>query len=167
MMLFAKAEVNKDEFRILSPEVKGLDKRINVKKADVNIDLKISGEVKALENLPVKTLKIQKYKVLKVNKAQVNIMLRVRPDLKRVLDMPQGRINKLKWNRKSLQVRSNEAVLAYYEPIIEGAVNKLALDKVSGKLFVWYNPRSRQSKPRAVYLVRRLGLGEKPEWRWL
>ena len=87
--------------------------------------------------------------------------------LKRIQSLPQERANILKLQKKRPAVAKNEMILAWYSPIVDGAVERLVLDKQRGTLLVWYNPGSRQFKARGVYLIRRLGLTEKPEWRWV
>ncbi len=91
--------------------------------------------------------------------------LKVRNGLKQMLNFPQERANRLKW--QSLRPREpGEVILAWYGPLIEDAVIKLALEKARGTLLVWYNSQSRQFNTGGLYLYRRLGVGEKPEWRW-
>ncbi|WP_299075346.1 hypothetical protein [uncultured Fretibacterium sp.] len=91
---------------------------------------------------------------------------RVLSDLGRVLRLPQERGNRLQWQR-SRPKAPGEMILAWYGPIVEGAVAKLALNKQRGTLLIWYNPQSRHFNPRGLYLYRRLGKDEKPEWRWV
>lgn len=86
---------------------------------------------------------------------------------KRIQQMPIELDNKLKFLRNKPPLAKNEVILAWYWPIVDNAVIKLALDKQRGKLLVWYNPDSRHGKARGLYLIRRLGLGTKPEWRWV
>ena len=86
---------------------------------------------------------------------------------KKMQAMPIELHNKLKFQKDRLKVAKNEAVLAWYWPIVDNAVIKLALNKQRGTLLVWYNPGSRHGKARGLYLIRKLGLGEKPEWRWV
>ena len=85
--------------------------------------------------------------------------------LKKIQSLPVELENKLRFLKDKPAISKNEAILAYYSPIVDSAVIKLALDKRRGTLLVWYNPGSRQYKARTVFLIRRLGLGEKPEWR--
>ncbi|MCR5347252.1 MAG: hypothetical protein K6E38_05685 [Fretibacterium sp.] len=92
--------------------------------------------------------------------------LKVRNGLSQMLEFPQERTNRLKWQT----FRPNEpgeVTLAWYGPLIEDAVIKLALEKGRGTLLVWYNSQSKQFKTGGLYLCRRLGVGEKPEWRWV
>ena len=86
---------------------------------------------------------------------------------KKMQSMPIELHNKLKFQKDRPKVAKNEAVLAWYWPIVDSAVIKLALNKQRGTLLVWYNPGSRHAKPKGLYLIRRLGLDEKPEWRWV
>lgn len=87
--------------------------------------------------------------------------------LKQIQAMPQERENVLKYIKQRPETLKGEVILACYGPIVEGAVLKLALNKQRGTLLVWYKSGSRRLKAGYVYLIRRLGLGEKPEWRWL
>lgn len=91
---------------------------------------------------------------------------RPRDGLRRALALPQERVNRLtaRIPRPNLP---GVAVLAWYGPLIEGAVVKLALNRQRGTLFIWYNPRSRHFKPAGLFLCRRLGAGAKPEWLWV
>lgn len=86
---------------------------------------------------------------------------------KKIQSMPIELDNKLKFIRHKPALAKNEAILAWYWPIVDNAVIKLALDKQRGKLLVWYNPDSRHGKARGLYLIRRLAFGAKPEWRWV
>ena len=87
--------------------------------------------------------------------------------LKQIQALPQERGNKLKLMKKRPETGRGEVMLACYGPIVEGSVLKLVLNKQRGTLLVWYKAGSRQLKAKNVYLIRRLGLGEKPEWRWV
>ena len=86
--------------------------------------------------------------------------------LKQIQALPQERVNVLKYLKKRPEALRNEVILACYGPIVEGGVLKLALNKQRGTLLVWYKAGSRQLKAKYAYLIRRLGLGGKPEWRW-
>ena len=86
--------------------------------------------------------------------------------LKQLQALPQERENVLKYMKKRPETLRNEVILACYGPIVEGGVLKLALNKQRGTLLVWYKAGSRQLKAKYAYLIRRLGLGGKPEWRW-
>ena len=86
--------------------------------------------------------------------------------LKQLQALPQERENVLKYMKKRPETLRNEVILACYGPIVEGGVLKLALNKQRGTLLVWYKTGSRQLKAKYAYLIRRLGLGGKPEWRW-
>ena len=86
--------------------------------------------------------------------------------LKQLQALPQERENVLKYMKKRPEALRGEVILACYGPIVEGGVLKLALNKQRGTLLVWYKAGSRQLKAKYAYLIRRLGLGGKPEWRW-
>lgn len=90
----------------------------------------------------------------------------IRAELKRAQVLPQERQNRLQW-QKARPAEPGVMVLAWYGPIVEGAVAKLTLNKQRGTLLIWYNPQSRHFNPRGLYLFRRLGVREKPEWRWV
>lgn len=94
------------------------------------------------------------------------LSVRVLSDLRRAFKLPQERENRLQWQRSRPRA-PGEMILAWYGPIVEGAVVKLALNKQRGTLLIWYNPQSRHFNPRGLYLYRRLGKDEKPEWRWV
>ena len=94
------------------------------------------------------------------------LSVRVLSDLRRAVRLPQERDNRLQWQRSRPRA-PGEMILAWYGPIVEGAVAKLALNKQRGTLLIWYNPQSRHFNPRGLYLYRRLGKNEKPEWRWV
>ena len=100
------------------------------------------------------------------NKMKTKHTLKVRDGLKQMLEFPQERTNRLKW-QSFRPTEPGEVILAWYGPLIEDAVIKLALDKARGTLLVWYNSQSKQFKTGGLYLYRRLGTGEKPEWRWV
>ena len=85
--------------------------------------------------------------------------------LKRASLIPQEKENRLSW-LKERPKRPGEIILAWFGPIIEDALVKLALNKQRGTLLIWYNPHSRRFNPRGLYLYRRLGLKEKPGWQW-
>ena len=87
--------------------------------------------------------------------------------MKLIRDMPLELSDMLKYQSVKPKLLPNEILLAWSGPIVEGAVIKLIWNKQRGTLLVWYNPQSRQYKAKGVYLIRRLGLGEKPEWRWM
>ena len=86
---------------------------------------------------------------------------------KKIQAMPIELDNKLKFQKNRPKVPANEVILAWYWPIVDNAVIKLALNKQRGTLLVWYNPGSRHGKAKGLYLIRKLGLGGKPEWRWV
>ncbi|MBQ7544010.1 MAG: hypothetical protein IJT02_03605 [Synergistaceae bacterium] len=86
--------------------------------------------------------------------------------LKRMQAMPIELEDKLKFQRNRPAVLRNEVIIAWYWPIVDNAVIKLALNKQRGTLLVWYKPGSRHGKAKGLYLIRRLGQA-KPEWRWV
>ena len=94
------------------------------------------------------------------------LTVRVSSELERALQLPQERGNRLQWQRVRPKA-PGEMILAWYGPIVEGAVVKLTLNKQRGTLLIWYNPQSRHFNSKGLYLYRRLGAKEKPEWRWM
>nr|WP_315101927.1 hypothetical protein [uncultured Fretibacterium sp.] len=115
----------------------------------------------------VRGSRIARYVPQEIAVGRVSLLsVRVLSDLGRVLKLPQERENRLQWQRSRPRA-PGEMVLAWYGPIVEGAVVKLALNKQRGTLLIWYNPQSRHFNPRGLYLYRRLGKDEKPEWRWV
>lgn len=121
------------------------------------------------ELIKSKNVKIKKYikQDVKAHKISFSKKIKTWSNLKQVQAMPQERKNLLKLLKKKIAVANNEMILAYYGQIVEGAVTKLVLNKQRGTLLIWYNPGSRQFKARGVYLIRKLGMGTKPEWRWV
>ncbi|MBQ7219471.1 MAG: hypothetical protein IJS28_00670 [Synergistaceae bacterium] len=118
---------------------------------------KISGcKVRQLTKYDIKTHGLPQRRKLNIWKAT-----------KKMQSMPIELNNKLKFQKDRPKTAKNESILAWYWPIVDNAVIKLALNKQRGTLLVWYNPGSRHAKARGLYLIRKLGLGEKPEWRWV
>ena len=123
----------------------------------------------ATDLVQVKGARIRRYAPDELGVARVPLMRetsRPRNGLKRILMFPQERANRLQWQTYRPKA-PGEMILAWYGPLIEGAIVKLALNKQRGTLLIWYNPMSRHFKPGGLYLYRRLGAGEKPEWRWI
>lgn len=107
-------------------------------------------------------------KGLKVSRVPVRLNLKgLKPKngLTGMLGLPQERANRLRWQTRRPKA-PGEAILAWYGPIVEKAVIKLALNKGRGTLLVWYNPQCPQFGTGSVYVYRRLGAGEKAEMRW-
>ena len=100
-----------------------------------------------------------------ISKKVTPLRVVARQDLKRATLIPQEKENRLPW-LKERPKRPGEIILAWFGPIIEDALVKLALNKQRGTLLIWYNPHSRRFNPRGLYLYRRLGLKEKPGWQW-
>ncbi|MBQ6774363.1 MAG: hypothetical protein IJP48_09925 [Synergistaceae bacterium] len=124
-------------------------------------------------NFMTKTVTTRRFKIKRFTKQDIRVKtlqkfnMKTWSGYKKIIAMPQERSNRLKFIKTRPQVLNNEMILAWYGPIVDGAVIKLALNKQRGTLLVWYNPRSRQFNAKGVYLIRRLGLGSKPEWRWV
>ena len=150
-----KIDVNTEKFLYNNPEGKKFEctaKRYKLLIAPVAAR---NQKIKRYFKQDVKTHKIKLVQAPKIH----------RP-LKQVQNLPQERRNILKLQKKKPSVANNEIILACYGPIIEGAVDRIVLNKNEGTLFVWYSSSSRQRKPKNVYLIRRLGMDSKPEWRW-
>jgi hypothetical protein len=115
----------------------------------------------------VKGAKIARYapEEMRVRTAP-KLKTRVRDGAKRAAVLPQERANRLQWQAVKPK-KEGEMVLAWFGPIIEEAVVKLALNKQYGTLLIWYNPTSRHFEPKGVYLCRRLGVHGDFEWRWM
>ena len=92
--------------------------------------------------------------------------VKVHDAMRYIRDMPLEFSDMLKYQSKKPKLLPGEMLLAWYSPIVEGAVIKLVWNKQRGTLLVWYNPQSRHYKAKGVYLIRKLGFGAKPEWRW-
>ncbi|MBQ3395714.1 MAG: hypothetical protein IJP97_02950 [Synergistaceae bacterium] len=92
--------------------------------------------------------------------------VKVHDAMRYIRDMPLEISDMLKYQSKKPKLLPGEMLLAWYSPIVEGAVIKLVWNKQRGTLLVWYNPQSRHYKAKGVYLIRKLGFGAKPEWRW-
>jgi len=172
-----------DDFNLTPPEIIKNKTRVKTEHADLKIKVESSKpynfEEKKLEcsakkyklfSEPVKSKnqKIKHYVKQDVKTHKIKLVTRpqIFSPLKQVQNLPQERRNILKLQNKKIKVSDNEMILACYGPIVEGAVDRLVLNKKEGTLFVWYSSSSRQRKARNVYLIRRLGLNSKPEWRW-
>ena len=115
----------------------------------------------------VRGRRIARYVPREIAVGKVSLLsVRVLSDLGRAVRLPQERGNRLQWQRSRPRA-AGEMILAWYGPIVEGAVVKLTLNRQRGTLLIWYNPQSRHFNPRGLYLYRRLGMNEKPEWRWV
>ena len=147
------------------------DLKAGVHKADLKANLKCRTEGTKLLRQPPKS---KGFRMKQYSKQDIRIhgmpgrrKINIWKATKKAQGLPVELENKLKQVKNKPAVSRNEVILAWYWPIVDGAVLKLALNKQRGTLLVWYDPRSRQYKARGVYLIRRLGLGEKPEWRWV
>lgn len=173
-----------EDFNLERPEIIKNKTRVETVHADLKINITASKPFNAMmsEKLGVKNLKInnvlspvkshnQKIKRffkqdVKTHKIKLGLYPKIYSPLKEIQNLPQERRNILKLQKKKPQVSNNEMILACYGPIVEGAVERLVLNKKEGTLLIWYSAGSRQRKARNVYLVRRLGMNSKPEWRW-
>lgn len=175
-----------DDFSVEKPEIVRAAQRVNTKSLKPSVPCKASRPrdfAGLLEKMkaPAKKAKLSEFKAVSKNmkikkfaKEDVKVKrhsFSQKPGtltmLKQLQALPQERPNILGLIRKRPELAKGEVVLACYGPIVEGSVLKLVLNKQQGTLLVWYKSGSRQLKAKNVYLIRRLGLGEKPEWRWL
>ena len=172
-----------DDFSMDKPEVKKLNSRVKTENVKPEAKISVAKTLNQLktskcksEHVNISELKVKtrNYKIkryvkqdVRVHKFLLNKKVRTYSPLKQVQALPQERKNMLKFVKNRPKIAANEILLAWYGPIVEGAVIKLALNKQRGTLLVWYNPGSRKLKAGSVYLIRRLGLGAKPEWRWV
>ena len=166
-----------DDFRMDRPEIVKTPRKVATQRMYPKIKVEVSKTID-FESVRLKmrcTAKKAKFLTEPVHAKNVKIKRFVKQDvktrtssgLKQVQALPQERGNTLKLQKKRPNVANNEMLLACYGPIVEGAVEKLVLNKQRGTLLIWYKPGSRQFKARSVYLIRRLGMGSKPEWRWI
>ena len=123
----------------------------------------------AAQLVSVKGDKIRRYIAQEIKVKKFKLINNIKPEnaLKKIINYPQERTNRLKWQRKRPALSQGEMVLAYYGPIVEGAAVKFILNKQRGTLLVWYNTNSRKFDARGVFLCKKLGANSKPEWRWL
>ena len=175
-----------DNFDVDFPEIKKLKKSVKVthykpeikisvsKPFDFDKEIKCAAKNYKLQLSKEKAVKARKYKVKKYVKQDIKIQkfslgkkIKTWKPLKQIQALPQERVNLLKFQKKRPNVANNEMILAWYWPIVDKSVIKLVLNKQRGTLLIWYSSSSRQNKARGVYLIRRLGFGEKPEWRWV
>lgn len=172
-----------DDFNMEQPEIVRPQKRVETYSMRPKIKIEVSKpfdfekkiecaakRVKFLRE-PVSSRNIKiKYFIkqdIKTHKLSFNKKIKTYSQLKEIQALPQERSNVLKLLKRKPNVANNEIILACYGPIVEGAVEKLVLNKQRGTLLIWYKKGSRQFKARYVYLIRRLGMGSKPEWRWV
>lgn len=81
-------------------------------------------------------------------------------------NVPHGRTNHLSYFREK-PVFENASVLALFTPIMKDGVLRSALDKRSGCLCVWMDPRTKTEQPFHLLLVRRLSGPPSVSWVWL
>ena len=147
------------------------DFRATVRSIDLNVNTacKVDGftpEIPAPKIAGFKVKQLTKHDI-KTHGLPKHRKINIWPATKKMQSMPIELHNKLKSQKDKPKLAKNEALLAWYWPIVDNAVIKLALNKQRGTLLVWYNPGSKHGKVRGLYLIRKLGLGEKPEWRWV
>lgn len=174
-----------DDFSIEPPEIVRIPKRVDTVRIKPEISCPVSrpydfaemsGKMKPRAvnvKLSGKTVTAKNYRIkryvkedIKTHRHKLAFKPRAVNMLKQAQALPIELPNILKHVKKRPESLRNEAVLACYGPIVEGSVLKLALNKQRGTLLVWYKPGSRKLNVKHVYLIRRLGLGGKLEYRW-
>ena len=127
------------------------------------VNAKLSGKIAS-----AKSYRIKRYvkEDVKTHRHKLAVKPKIQTMQKQIQATPIELPNILRTMKKRPESARGEVVLACYGPIVEGSVLKLALNKQRGTLLVWYKAGSRQLQAKYVYLIRRLGLGGKPEWRW-
>lgn len=175
-----------DDFSVEPPEVVRMTQRVETVSTKPEVSCKVSRpeDFSALQekmSVPAVRVKLKGMSACAKNvrfKKYVKEDIKIRrhsfnkkPDITRMTKnfqaLPQERENILKTMKNRPETAKGEVILACFGPIVEGSVLKLALNKQRGTLLVWYKSSSRQLKAKYVYLVRRFGAGEKPEWRWV
>ena len=171
-----------DDFALEAPEIHKLEHEVNVTRIEpamtvnviswtssVKMKCKASGRILQERRVNAKSYLVKRYvkQNVKAYSHDVKSKLKTYDAMKLIRDMPLELSDMLKYQSVKPKLLNNEMLLAWYGPIVEGAVIKLVWNKQRGTLLVWYNPQSRQYKAKGVYLIRRLGFGAKPEWRWM
>ena len=171
-----------DDFALEAPEIHTLEHQVNVTHIEpsmtvnviswtssVKMKCKASGRILQERRVNAKSYLVKRYvkQNVKAYSHDVKSKLKTYDAMKLIRDMPLELSDMLKYQSVKPKLLNNEMLLAWYGPIVEGAVIKLVWNKQRGTLLVWYNPQSRQFKAKGVYLIRRLGFGAKPEWRWM
>lgn len=171
-----------DDFRLEPPEIQKLthevithtmkpEVRVTAHSIQMHTHMKCNAKSMGIHERRVKaqSYHVKRYvkQEIKAHGHEVKSKIRVHDALKQIRDIPLEFQDMLKYQSVKPKLLNNEMLLAWYGPIVEGAVIKLIWNKQRGTLLVWYNPQSRHYKAKGVYLIRRLGLGEKPEWRWM
>ena len=174
-----------DDFSIERPETVSMIKRVETVSIKPEISCTVSRPydvAEITEKLKARAVNVKlsgrkvtanSYRIKRYVKEDVKthrMKLARKPAVKRMLKQAQAvpveLPNILRNMKKRPDSVKGEAVLACYGPIVEGSVLKLALNKQRGTLLVWYKPGSRKLNVKHVYLIRRLGLGGKLEYRW-
>ena len=127
------------------------------------VNVKLSGKTASAKNYRITHYVKENIKTLR---HKITGRPKIRAMLRQAQQLPLELPNILRHMKKRPNTSAGESILACYGPIVEGSVLKLALNKQRGTLLVWYKTGSRQLKAKYLYLIRRLGLAGKPEWRW-
>lgn len=170
-----------DDFSLEPPEIHKLDHEVITHSMKPKTEIKTvkrnlteGMKCKALSvkisdrRVKAKSQRVRQYvkQDIKAYRHEVKSRIKTYDAVKLIRDMPLEFSDMLKYQTARPKLLPNEIVLAYYGPIVEGAVIKLVWNKQRGTLLVWYNPQSRHYKARGLYLIRKLGFGAKTEWRW-
>lgn len=171
-----------DDFRLEAPGIHTLEHEVNVTRIEPAMTVNVKSWTLSLKmrskascrkfqerKVTAKSYLVKRYvkQNVKAYSHDTKAKIKTYDAMKLIRDMPLELSDMLKYQSVKPKLLPNEILLAWYGPIVEGAVIKLIWNKQRGTLLVWYNPQSRQYKAKGVYLIRRLGLGEKPEWRWM
>ena len=171
-----------DDFTLEPPEIHKLSHEVITHSVIPHVDvhavsLKMHTRIKCRitsmkmkeHNVKAKSYLVKRYvkQDVKAHSQAVKAKIKTYDAMKVIRDMPLELSDMLKYQSVKPKLLNNEILLAWYGPIVEGAVIKLVWNKQRGTLLVWYNPQSRHYKAKGVYLIRRLGFNEKPEWRWM
>lgn len=168
-----------DDFALQPPEVHHLNHEVvthsmnpslSVTSKNVLLKIKCKAVRTVLQEriVKAKSSSVRQYvkQDVKVKVHDLKRKVKVYDAMKIIRDMPLELSDMLKYQNRKPKLLPNEILLAWYSPIVEGAVIKLVWNKQRGTLLVWYNPQSRQFRAKGVYLIRKLGFGARPEWRW-
>ncbi len=171
-----------DDFNLEPPDIHTLEHEVNVFRIEPSMTVNVTSWTSSIKmkcraesrifseyRVNAKSYLVKRYvkQNVKAYSHEVKSKIKVHDAMKLIRDMPLELSDMLKYQSVKPKLLNNEMLLAWYGPIVEGAVIKLVWNKQRGTLLVWYNPQSRQYKAKGVYLIRRLGFGEKPEWRWV
>ena len=149
------------DMNILPPKVSSLR---GVRKCGARGFVFSAVQVKTRGN-KVRLFRAEKFKVSGARIKFDDGKVKVKNGMSVMLALPQERENRVRWHEPDSR-GTGESILAWYGPIVEDAVVKMALNKGHGTLLIWYNPKSRKFRTGGVCVCRKFGAGERPELRW-